>query len=109
MSDDNLMGIVVVGGGMVLTLAIVIIGTLNSAARTRMQERTKREIAAYVAEGSISPQDAVAMLSAGKSTRAFEKEIASGVAIGMISPEKAENLVRAVRRGAAEEKARAHA
>jgi len=109
MSESNLMGILVVGGSMVFALAIVIITTLHSAARTRMMERTKREIAAYVAEGSISPQDAVAMLSAGKGTGAFEKEIARGAAIGMIDPAKAEELLRAVRRGVTDEKAHAHA
>ncbi len=31
----------------------------------RGQERTRRELAAYVAEGTISPQDAVVMLNAG--------------------------------------------
>ena len=34
-------------------------------AKTRAAEQTRREIAAYVAEGSISSEDAVAMLKAG--------------------------------------------
>ncbi len=33
----------------------------------RGQERTRRELAAYVAEGSLDPDQAVAMLNAGRS------------------------------------------
>ena len=33
----------------------------------RGQERTRRELAAYVAEGSLQPDQAIAMLNAGRS------------------------------------------
>ncbi len=48
------------------TVAIVAIvaGTATKMATTRARERTKREIAAYVAEGSIDADKAVAMLKA---------------------------------------------
>jgi hypothetical protein len=49
---------------------IVIISILASAftknTKTREFEQSRREIAAYVAEGSISPDDAAKMLSAGQ-------------------------------------------
>ena len=48
--------------GMIAIIATVITRTTTS----RHREQTRREVAAYVAEGTISPQDAVAMLNAGK-------------------------------------------
>ncbi|MHC4080072.1 MAG: hypothetical protein ACYS15_02035 [Planctomycetota bacterium] len=41
-------------------------GTICSVVRSRAREQTKREIAAYVAEGSLDPDKAVAMLNAGR-------------------------------------------
>ena len=49
------------GTGMVAIIATAIARTTVS----RHREQTRREIAAYVAEGTISPQDAVVMLNAG--------------------------------------------
>jgi hypothetical protein len=47
--------------GMVGIIAKAISGT----AKTRSREAARREIAAYVAEGSIDPDKAVALLNAG--------------------------------------------
>jgi hypothetical protein len=44
----------------------IIGGTVCSVVRSRAREQTKREIAAYVAEGTIDPDKAVAMLNAGR-------------------------------------------
>jgi hypothetical protein len=41
-------------------------GTICSVVRSRAREQTKREIAAYVAEGSLDPDKAVEMLNAGR-------------------------------------------
>ena len=65
-----------VDGGMVIPLVAIVLGCATGTvaiiatamARTtvsRHREQTRREVAAYVAEGTISPQDAVAMLNAG--------------------------------------------
>ncbi len=59
--------IVAVGGG----IFCAIIGTITSAIRKtrveRYREESRREIAAYVAEGSITPDDGAKLLNAGKS------------------------------------------
>ncbi len=57
------------------TVAIVAIvaGTATKMATTRARERTKREIAAYVAEGSIDADKAVAMMKAGKESSGEEE------------------------------------
>ena len=65
-----------IDSGMVIPLVAIVLGCATgmvaiiatAVARTtvsRHREQTRREVAAYVAEGTISPQDAVAMLSAG--------------------------------------------
>jgi hypothetical protein len=50
-------------GGTVAIVAIVA-GTIHSALGTRAREQTKREIAAYLAEGSIDKETALAMMKA---------------------------------------------
>ncbi len=40
-------------------------GTIGSILKTRSKEMTKRELAAYVAEGTLDPDKAVMMLNAG--------------------------------------------
>jgi hypothetical protein len=52
-------------GGAVGIVGIVF-GSVTSIVVNRGRERTKREIAAYVAEGSLDPDKAVAMLKAGE-------------------------------------------
>lgn len=56
-------------GGLIAIIAIIAIvfGAATKIIVGRSREQTKREIAAYVAEGSIDPDKAVAMLNAGES------------------------------------------
>lgn len=54
-------------GFVVLIVLIVTVGrTITKTTTVRHREQSRREIAAYVAEGSISPDDAVKMLAAGQ-------------------------------------------
>lgn len=73
-------------------LALYIIGDIL---KTFARERTRREIAAYVAEGSIDPSQAHLLLKADQGQ--LEKQIADSVAWGMLSSEKAVQLVRTLR------------
>ena len=52
---------------MLLALVAFVFGSVTKIVVGRGRERTRREIAAYVAEGSIDPDKAVEMLNAGKS------------------------------------------
>ena len=45
-----------VGGG--IAIIAIIFSTMSGVAKTQAREKTKRELAAYVAEGSITPDDA---------------------------------------------------
>ena len=69
------------------------------SAKTRHRERTRREIAAYVAEGSITPQDAERLLAVGTENDAIEHLLAQ-VAEGEVDSEKAERLIAVLRAGA---------
>ena len=80
---------------MVLLVFWIIFSNVRKMYQTRQREQTRREIAAYVAEGSISPADARIMMSDEESE--FEKKIADAVAWGMLSSKKAEQLMRAMR------------
>lgn len=77
-------------GGVLLALYII-----GNILKTLSRERTRREIAAYVAEGSIDSAQAQFLLKADQSE--LEKQIADSVAWGMLSSEKAVQLVRTLR------------
>jgi len=47
----------------------IIGGVISSILRTRSVEHTRRELSAYVAEGSMTPDDAGRILAAGKSAQ----------------------------------------
>jgi hypothetical protein len=50
-----------------LTGIVAIVATMTAGVlKTRARELTKRELAAYVAEGSLDPDKAVAMINAGR-------------------------------------------
>ncbi|MHC4273444.1 MAG: hypothetical protein ACYSUR_07210 [Planctomycetota bacterium] len=56
-------GIIFTIGGSVAIVGIVA-ASITSVAVNRAREKTRREIAAYVAEGSIEPEKAVELLKA---------------------------------------------
>lgn len=45
--------------------AAIVFGALRSMSRTRAIENSRREISAYVAEGSMTPEEAEKLLNAG--------------------------------------------
>ncbi len=62
--------VIFVVGGAIAIVAIVfgtVAGAMSSVVRSRERERSRRELAAYVAEGSIDPDKAVELLRAGPS------------------------------------------
>ncbi|MGE3109869.1 MAG: hypothetical protein AB7G11_08135 [Phycisphaerales bacterium] len=83
--------------GMIISGLVVwvLIFNVRKILDTRQRERTRREVAAYVAEGSIRPDDAAKILNAGASDT--EAKIADAVAWGTIKPEKAEALLRSLK------------
>ena len=69
----------------------IIAATIYYTLERRFREQTKRELAAYVAEGTIAPDDAARLLTADDDE--VRKKIADGVAWGMIKPRDAQALM----------------
>lgn len=65
MLAEDVAGVIAVGGAFAVAIVAIIFGAAKSMVRTKAREQTRREIAAYVAEGSISPDDAAKLLEAG--------------------------------------------
>jgi hypothetical protein len=77
---------------------VVLLLVIRSVLRTREIERTRREVAAYVAEGSISPDDVEKILGKQEPPAGdFEKKLGNAVSWGQISPAKAESLIKVYR------------
>lgn len=53
-------------GGCVIAGMSIVVGGITGACKTRAREQTRREIAAYVAEGSISPEEGERLIKAGR-------------------------------------------
>jgi hypothetical protein len=62
---EDLVAILAIVLGVGAGVIWIIFGTIYYTARTKAREQTKREIAAYVAEGSMDAKTAVAILNAG--------------------------------------------
>ena len=53
-------------GGITVALVAIITGGITGAAKVKAREQTRREVAAYVAEGSITPEEAEKILKGGR-------------------------------------------
>lgn len=67
--SENEMGMMIpliaITGGLFLGLVGIVTSAITKTKTTRAREESRREIAAYVAEGTISPDDATKILNAG--------------------------------------------
>lgn len=61
---DEIIPILAIGGGLIIAVVAIVLGNLSTILRTRAREQTKREVAAYLAEGSITSEDAERIISA---------------------------------------------
>ena len=65
-ADHNeIIPLLAIGGGLLVGVLAIVCGTTKAMVVARAREVTKREIAAYVAEGSLDPDKALAILEAG--------------------------------------------
>ncbi|MCZ6836180.1 MAG: hypothetical protein O7G85_10435 [Planctomycetota bacterium] len=67
LNHPDFIGILAITMGCLTGMIAIVFHTMTGMAKSRAREATKREIAAYVAEGSIEPDKAIAMLNAGRS------------------------------------------
>lgn len=52
----------IVGGGLVMIIVAIVTDSWRKVSQTRAKEESRRELAAYVAEGSMSADDAAKLL-----------------------------------------------
>lgn len=60
---DELIPVIAIGGGLLVGGIAIVCSTLSSIMQTRAKEQSRREIAAYVAEGSMTPEDAQRLMA----------------------------------------------
>jgi hypothetical protein len=75
---EELIPVVAIVGGVSVAIFAIIAGTVKAMVQTKHREHSRREIAAYVAEGSISADDGAKLIAAGRTSfnpcsGAFEK------------------------------------
>jgi hypothetical protein len=61
--------VIAVGGGFVVAITAIVSNAVRSIVQSKHTEESRREIAAYVAEGTISPEDAKQLLNSGRSLK----------------------------------------
>lgn len=66
---EELIPIVAMVVGGVIAVIWIIMATIDSTVKAREKEATRRELAAYVAEGSMSAADAANIISAGRGSK----------------------------------------
>lgn len=99
LADDVVPGIMMIIGG-VVAVTWIIANTMRKSAAVKHREESRREIAAYVAEGSMTPEQGEKLMNAGPvevDDEDLQRRIADHVAKGSMTTEDAERLIRAGR------------
>jgi hypothetical protein len=63
--DAEMIPIVAIVGGLTVAVIAIVGKAIGGMQRTRQREMSRREIAAYVAEGSMTPEEGRELLEAG--------------------------------------------
>ena len=66
-NEEYLIPIVAIGGGCMIAIVAIVFGVMKNIVTRRSVEATRREIAAYVAEGSMTADEGERLLNAGAS------------------------------------------
>jgi len=64
---DEVIPVLAISGGIFIAVISIIFSNIRGMVVARSGEQTRREIAAYVAEGTITPDEAERLLKAGPS------------------------------------------
>ncbi len=59
---------IAVTGGLFIAVLSIILGTVKTVVTNKQREQTKREVAAYIAEGTMSPEEGERIINAGGGT-----------------------------------------
>jgi hypothetical protein len=64
--DGELIPLAAMGGGFIVAIVAIVVGSVKSMADRKQKEESRRELAAYVAEGSMTTDEAERILEAGQ-------------------------------------------
>lgn len=93
--DHDVIKILVIGGLVVFgILGYAIITMIGNVLESRAREQTKRDVAAYVSEGTMTPETAH-MILGSEAKKPWEQQVAELIARGSIDSKEAEKLLRA--------------
>jgi hypothetical protein len=62
---DAIIPVLAVGGGLVIGLVVIVGGLIRGTLISRAREQSRREVAAYIAEGSMTAEEGARILEAG--------------------------------------------
>ena len=63
--DGDFIPVLAISGGLVVAILSIFGGIVRSVVRTRSREQSRREIAAYIAEKSMTPEEGERLMAAG--------------------------------------------
>ncbi|MEM8758559.1 MAG: hypothetical protein AAGF47_12360 [Planctomycetota bacterium] len=90
---DEIRFVILFGAIVTVVFCVTIANAVRKSISVRQREQTKRELAAYVAEGSMSPDDAHRILTAGEGDDMREL-VLKRAADGWISAKKADQILK---------------
>lgn len=62
---EEVIPVIVIGGGIFIAVISIVLGNIRGMLTARSVEQSRRELAAYVAEGTMTPDEAERLLKAG--------------------------------------------
>jgi hypothetical protein len=63
-NEDSLIPFIIFGVGGIVAVVAIVFGAIKRISINNEREKTRREIAAYIAEGSMTPEDGIQLLKA---------------------------------------------
>lgn len=91
---DDYIPFFAIGCGFVIAVTWLLSHTIVSVNRDRQREQTRREVAAYVSEGTMTAETASMILNT-RAGKPWEEQVATLVGEGAIDSDEAEKLLRA--------------
>jgi hypothetical protein len=67
--EDVFVPLVFLGTGLIITVVAIVFTSVRKMVVSSHVEKSRREIAAYIAEGSMTPEDGERLLNAGPSRK----------------------------------------
>ncbi len=62
--DDEIVKIVAIGAGALVAVFAIFFGAIKAVSQSKSRERSRREIAAYVAEGTMTAEEGERLMKA---------------------------------------------